>query len=389
MNTMQQANAIRDHLIALRRDLHAHPEVSLREFRTAQRIEEELDALGIEHRRVDGTGVLGILRGGGAGETLILRADTDALPIREDTGAPYASQNDGVMHACGHDAHTACLLGAARILAENRHLWRGEIRLAFQHAEEIGHGAKPFLAEGIADGAARAFGIHVAPDLPIGTVGVKPHMNNAAVDHLRIVIRGRSAHVSTPQQGVDALYIASQTVVALQALVTRRTSPTEPVIVGIGTLQAGTAYNALAETAQMEGTTRTVSLETREMLRRDITRLAENTAALYGGSAEVTWQDFASPLLNDPGVCTEVTAMAESLLGPGCVTALRPVALSGDDFADFTLAVPGAYVYLGTGNPAKPGTQSAAHSCNFDIDEDALPIGAALYAGYAMDRLGK
>ena len=165
---------------------------------------------------------------------VVLRADIDALPIQETSGAQYCSRTPGVMHACGHDAHTACLLGAAMLLAKHRAEFGGEVRLIFQPAEEIGQGAKPFVEAGAMEGADRVFGIHTASDLRSGTVGLKPGLNNAAVDHFSIQVRGKSAHVSTPQLGVDALYIASQIVVALQALVTRLTSPVEPVIIGVG-----------------------------------------------------------------------------------------------------------------------------------------------------------
>ena len=381
---------LQPYLVALRRDLHQHPEPSLREFRTAARIEEELDRAGIPHSRVGETGVLGILRGGaGGGGVTVLRADIDALPIQEINDTPYRSQTDGVMHACGHDAHTACLLGASKLLAANRDLFGGELRLIFQPAEEIGQGATPFVQAGVLDGAERVFGLHTAPDIPAGSVGLKPGLNNSSVDHFAITVHGRSAHVSTPHLGVDALYIASQIVVAVQALVTRRTSPVEPVIIGIGKLNAGTTYNALAESAVMEGTTRTVSLEAREQVRRQVTQAAQDIAALYGGSADLVWTDFASPLINDPQVCLEAAAVAEPLLEGGRVVTDRALSLSGDDFAEYLLHVPGAYAFLGTGNPALPGTLHPAHNGNFDIDEAVLSLGAGLYAGYALWKNGR
>ena len=224
----------RSYLVELRRDFHRHPELGLCEFRTAKRIEEELERFRIPHRRVGETGVLGILRGDGLGTgTIVLRADIDALPIQETNPVEYCSQTPGIMHACGHDAHTACLLVAAKLLSERRADFGGEVRLVFQPAEEIGQGARPFVEAGVLDGADRVFGIHTASDLPSGTIGLKPGLNNAAVDHFRIMILGKSAHVSTPQLGADALYIASHTVVALQSLVTRLTSPVEPVTLAL------------------------------------------------------------------------------------------------------------------------------------------------------------
>ena len=247
MDVKKAAAETKDYIVSIRREFHRHPELSLQEFRTAQRIEEELDKFGIPHTRVGETGVLGTLKGAkDNGKVLVLRADIDALPIEETHECAYRSENAGVMHACGHDAHAACLLGAAKILSENRDAFGGKVRLVFQPGEEIGKGAKPFVAAGVLEGAERVFGLHTAYDLEAGTVGLKPGINNAAVDHFRIRVHGRSTHVSTPHMGVDALYIASQIVVAVQGLVTRRTSPTEPVIIGIGKLNAGTTYNAVA-----------------------------------------------------------------------------------------------------------------------------------------------
>lgn len=382
----QEALKEQEYLTALRREFHQHPELGLHEFRTAGRIEEELDRFGISHTRIGETGVLGTLKSEkGVGSIVALRADIDALPIQETHKTEYSSTVPGVMHACGHDAHTACLLAAAKLLAAHRAEFVGEVRLIFQPTEEIGQGAKPFIEAGVLDGVERVFGLHTAYDLPAGTVGLKPGLNNAAVDHFRIEIKGKAAHVSTPDLGSDALYIASQLVVGLQAIVTRRTSPVEPVVIGVGKLTAGTTYNAVAESAVLEGTTRTVSQEQRYRLRALVDQAAQNTAAVYGGSARIVWTDFTPPLINDPQVCAEASEVAAHL-GAAVVTD-RALSLSGDNFAEFQLHVPGAYAYLGTGNPKLPNTLISNHNGGFDIDETALPLGAALYAGYAMEKL--
>ena len=386
INLKQEAFNERAYLMAIRREFHRHPELGLQEFHTADRIEEELDHFGIRHTRVGSTGVLGILKGETPADRIVaLRADIDALPIQETHETDYTSAVPGVMHACGHDAHTACLLGAAKILAAHQDVFAGEIRLIFQPAEEIGQGAKPFVDAGVLDGVERVFGLHTAYDLPAGTVGLKPGLNNAAVDHFRIEIHGKAAHVSTPDLGADALYIASQLVVGLQALVTRCTSPVEPVVLGIGKLTAGTAYNAVAASAVLEGTTRTVSQQQRYRLRELVNQALQNTAATYGGAADVVWTDFTPPLINDPQVCAEAAGVAEQL-GAQVVTD-RALSLGGDNFAEFQLYVPGAYAYLGTGNPKLPHTMISNHNGGFDIDESTLPLGAALYAGYALEKL--
>ena len=386
---LQQLEELRPYLTQLRRTLHAHPELGHQEQQTAARIEAELDAAHIPHRRCGGTGVVGILRGtaaapAAAAAVVALRADIDALPIEEQNDVPYRSQEAGRMHACGHDAHTACLLGAARLLAAHTAAFSGEIRMIFQPAEEIGSGTRPFLEAGVMQGVDRAFGLHVAPDLPAGKVGLKPGLNNASVDHFTVRVQGKAAHVSTPQLGADALYIACQTVVALQALVTRCTSPVEPVIIGVGKLQAGDAYNAVAERAVLEGTTRAVTHETRAHLREQVTEAARQTAALYGGTAEVEWEDFSPPLINDAQATAEAVDMVRALWGDGRVIPDRALSLGGDNFADFQLAAPGVYAYLGSANPALPATQNALHNGGFELDEAVLPFGAGLYAASAL-----
>ena len=382
------------YIIKQRRHFHKHPELSLAEERTTSDIANQLDAMNIPYERPLKTGLVATLRGtapdayredGTPRRRILLRADIDALPVTEQTGEEFASVNEGCMHACGHDAHTTCLLGAAKVLSAHRADFGGEVRFLFQPAEEIGQGARPLIAAGMLDGAQRVFGLHTASDLPTGTVGVKPGANNAGVDHFIIRIHGKSAHVSTPQLGVDALYIASELVVALQSIVTRMTSPVEPVLIGVGKLNAGTAYNAVAETAVLEGTTRMFSPESRAHLRETINAAAAHISALYGGTAEVEWDDFATPLTNDASVCGEVERVADALGIP--TTANRALSLSGDDFAEYLLQTKGAYAYLGTANPKKPHTCISNHRGDFDIDEETLPLGAALYAAYALSVL--
>ena len=373
---------LRGEIIALRWEFHRDPELGLHEYHTAERIERTLDAYGIPHERVGETAVVARLKGTGAGSGVcVLRADIDALPIQETNDVPYRSETPGVMHACGHDAHTACLLGAAKVLQAHCADFGGEVRFLFQPAEEIGQGARPLVKAGVLEGADRVFGLHTASDLPSGTVGLRPGCNNAAVDHFTVRIHGKSAHVSTPQLGADTLYIASELVVAMQAIVTRMTSPVDPVLIGVGKLHAGTAYNAVAEEAELEGTTRTLLPETRAHVRASIDAAAAHLSALYGGTAEVEWEDFATPLLNDAAVCAEASKVAAALGIP--VTADRTLSLSGDDFAEYLLHTKGAYAYLGTANPQKPHTCVSNHRGDFDIDEDALPLGTALCAAYA------
>ncbi|HBG66589.1 MAG TPA: amidohydrolase [Treponema sp.] len=390
---LSEVRADHQYVVDLRRHFHMNPEIAKEEFGTAEKIEAELDAIGVQHRRVGETGVYAEIRGTGASpaggaRTIVLRADIDALPIQEAHDCPYASRVPGRMHACGHDAHTAALLGAARILSAHRAEFPGTVRLTFQQGEEIGYGARVFVADGALDGADRSFGLHAASDVPVGSVAITPGPNNASVDWFRISVGGHPAHVSTPQLGVDAVYIASSIVVALQALVTRRTSPMEHVLIGVGKITAGDAYNIVAQHAALEGTVRVFTPEIRAQVRCEMDALAAHIAASYGGTASIEWQDFTSPLINDAQSAAEARRTALRLFGGDKVISDRRPSLGGDDFAEYILKVPGVYAYVGTRNASREETGVAHHDSRFDIDEDALLVAVALYARYAMDFLG-
>lgn len=374
-------------IIALRRYFHKYPEASMEEYNTANKIEEELDRLGIEHKRVGKTGVYGIIKGNGtSGKKIILRADTDALRMTDHKTEEYTSINDGIMHACGHDAHTAALLGAAAALKKQEELLNGQVALFFQQGEEFGQGARLFIQDGLLKGASRVFGIHVASNVPVGQVAISAGPVNASVDHFTIKVYGKSAHVSTPQLGIDALYIASQIVNNLQGIVSRQTDPTDTVIVGIGVLRAGTAYNIVAEDALIEGTTRCFTKETRKATNQSIKDIATKIANAYGAEAEVEFEDFTSPLVNHAQVCEEVINVAKDIVGEENIVP-KEKSLGGDDFAEYLLEVPGMYAFVGTSNSNKPNTMSAHHSVTFDVDEEGILIASNLYTDYAFNQL--
>lgn len=374
----------RDYIIALRRHFHSHPELSMKEYRTAQRIEEELKAAGIPVRRVGETGVLGVLQGRkGPGRKIVLRADTDALPIQDEKTVPYASRCPGVMHACGHDAHTAALLGAARALKKLENDFAGEIDLVFQPGEEYGAGAVLFLQDGALEGADRSFGIHMQSDLPVGQAAMNPGAENASVDHFTIRVLGRSAHVSTPELGADALYAAAQIVTALQGLVGRLKSPADPALIGVGVLRSGEGYNIVAREAVIEGTVRCFSEQTRAMLNRKIADTARSVAALYNTTAEVANESFTRALINNAQVYGELAPVLERTVGSGNLMP-KELSLGGDDMAEIIAAIPGVYAFVGSGSDAVPGSQLAHHTPGFDIDEKCLPIAASLYVESAL-----
>ena len=374
----------RDYIISLRRWFHSHPELSMKEFETAKRIEKELNAIGILARRVGETGVLGVLKGRkGPGRRVVLRADTDALPIQDEKTVPYASQCPGVMHACGHDAHTAALLGAARALKKLEDSLSGEIGFVFQPGEEYGKGAVLFLQDGALEGADRSFGVHMQSNLPVGQVAMNLGAENASVDHFTIRIHGRSAHVSTPELGADALYAAAQIVTALQGLVGRLKSPTDPALIGVGVLRSGEGYNIVAREAVIEGTVRCFSQETRAMINGKIADTARGVAALYNTTAEIETESFTRALINDARVYAETAPLVEKVVGRGNLV-VKELSLGGDDMAEIMAVVPGVYAFVGSGSDAVPGSRLAHHTPGFDIDERCLTIAASLYVESAL-----
>ena len=374
----------KDYIISLRRWFHSHPELSMKEFETAKRIEKELNAIGILARRVGGTGVLGVLKGRkGPGRRVVLRADTDALPIQDEKTVPYASQCPGVMHACGHDAHTAALLGATRALKKLEDSLSGEIGFVFQPGEEYGKGAVLFLQDGALEGADRSFGVHMQSNLPVGQVAMNLGAENASVDHFTIRIHGRSAHVSTPELGADALYAAAQIVTALQCLVGRLKSPTDPALIGVGVLRSGEGYNIVAREAVIEGTVRCFSEETRAMINGKIADTARGVAALYNTTAEIETESFTRALINDARVYAETAPLVEKVVGRGNLV-VKELSLGGDDMAEIMAVVPGVYAFVGSGSEAVPGSRLAHHTPGFDIDERCLTIAASLYVESAL-----
>lgn len=390
MNISSEAEKEKKYLVSVRRHLHRNPELSLREFKTAAFIEQQLDSFGIAHRRVGETGVLGTITGKtGSGKTVLLRADIDALPIDEQTNAPFASQTVGVMHACGHDVHTASLLGAAKVLQSLRSTFSGQVQLVFQPAEEFGHGSKFFLAEKITEGADRAFGIHVSPNIPVGAVAMGRGAVMASCDYFKITIHGKEAHITNPGNGIDALYIASLIVTELKTLVQQLVDPSETALIGVGKIVSGSSYNIIAGEAVLEGTTRTFSYETQDLLKEKITSLTVSVAENNGAGATVEFETFTSALIDDDTAYDEVYAVADALLGAENIVTdkAKIVSLGADDFAEYIRNVKGVYVFVGSSDPQDPRTQYPLHCSKFDVDEQALLIAASLHIQYALSVL--
>jgi amidohydrolase len=371
-----------ERVIALRRDIHQHPELGFEEERTASVVESELDALGIERRRIATTGVVGVVRGGKSGRTVALRADMDALPITERTGLPFASQVAGKMHACGHDAHTAMLMGAARVLAGMREQLNGNVVLIFQPAEEGPGGAEPMIAQGALDDpkVEAAMMLHVDTHLEPGQIGITPGPVNASADEFGIVVRGRGGHGAYPHTAADTIPATAAMILALQNIAARETDPLKSVVVTVGTIAGGYRNNVIADEVKLTGTFRAHDPEIRNGLEARARRILDGIADAYGVKAELTVLYGYPPVVNDVTLAENFSAYMRER---SSLRVERPAPTMGaEDFSYFAQRVPGVHVRLGV-RSEKAGATYPGHSAEFRIDEDALPIGVQTLVAFA------
>ncbi len=368
-------------LVAVRRDLHQHPELSWKEERTAQLICQFLDRLGIAYRKgIHGTGIIAEIPGGPAERFVVLRADMDALPIFEETGLPFASQNRGVMHACGHDGHTSMMLGAATLLSQTDSLPMS-VRMIFQPAEETGEGAKAMIAAGALEDAAVIFGGHVDRHFSVGSIAITDGAVNASSDRFVIEITGKGGHAARPHETVDAVVVGSLMVMALQTIVSREVNPAYPSVVTVGRFDAGTASNVIAGAAKLEGSIRSQDQSVRESLHRAIERMAKSIGQLHGAAVDVTIQLGTPPVINPPEFTDIARRAGAKAVGLDNIVKMEVANMGGEDFGYYLQEVPGCYVRFGT---AREGVeQFPAHSNRFDFDEQAIAVGAAYYAQVA------
>lgn len=379
------AQSIAEVITRQRRHLHAHPELSGREEQTAAFVAAELRALGLEPReRVGGGfGVVADLPAG-QGACIALRADMDALPITEETGLPFASRNPGVMHACGHDAHTAMLLGAARLLVERRSALRRPVRLLFQPHEEMYPGGAPELIRGGAlNGVESVFGLHIISVLPAGLVGARPGPFMAAVNTLDINVVGKGGHAAMPENCIDPIVVAAHVVVALQTVVSRTIGLAENAVVSVTQVHAGTADNVIPNEVRLRGTIRTFDEGVRSRVIERVMQLAQQVAAGHGARAEVVISPGYPVLRNDPQVLERALAAAGQIGVPPDRIQELPLQGGGEDFAYYGDKAPAAFVFLGAAK-SDPAAVFPHHHPRFDIDEAMLPVGAALLAQYAL-----
>jgi len=368
-------------LIQLRRVLHEYPELSGHEANTAAVICKFLDGLTIRYRHgVAGHGVVAEIPGPGEVPCVVLRADTDALPIQEETGLEFTSVHDGVMHACGHDGHTAMLLGAAALLSEEPSL-PAPVRLIFQPSEEKGTGAFAMIREGVLDGAGMIFGGHLDRHYHPGAIVVAEGAVNASSDNFTIEIFGQGAHGARPHESIDAVVVGSLMIMALQTIVSREIDPARPSVVSVGQFHAGAAPNVIAGQARLEGTVRAQDPDVRQQLLTSIRRIAESVAQLHGAKILVTVKQGTPPLVNTPEMASLARSAAIAAVGEANVLPLKTANMGAEDFSYYMQKIPGAYVRFGGQVPGKEGFP--AHSSKFDFDEAALDVGAAYYQAIA------
>lgn len=364
---------------AWRTALHQEPELSGQEERTRDKIVAALSELGIPYRTFDRfSGVVGLIGGDRSGPVVALRAEMDGLPVTEETGLPFRSRYPGRMHACGHDVHMTCVLGAAAILSRNTRLTGGPIKLLFQPAEEEGTvgGALPLIERGCLEDPHVDYvvGQHVLPSLPLGQVGWRVGPFMAAADFFRITVKGRGGHAATPQQGPDAILVASEIVVGLQALVSRVRDPLDPVVVSVGSLHGGTRGNILPSEVVLEGTVRTIRAGTRELMERALKRRVRALASSLGATVRIEYRQGYPALVNPPEA-TRIVVQAISLeLGRDHVEEVEHPIMGAEDFARYLERVPGTFLRLGVGVAGRP---ASLHSATFAPDERSLVLGAA------------
>jgi amidohydrolase len=369
-------------MVDTRRDIHAHPELSHHEYGTADRVRRRLVALGINDiGSVDGTaGLVATVNGVRPGRTIALRAELDALPIEEETGLPFKSTRPGVMHACGHDAHTAIALGVAAMLQGIRNQISGRVRFLFQPAEEKEPlGARALVRAGCLDGVDAILGLHVEPDLDAGQVGgLAAGPRTAASDEFKVTIRGVSAHGARPHQGVDAIVAAAALIQDMQTIASRVVDPQEPVVVTVGTIHGGsTAPNIISDRVELTGTIRTRDEQVRRTVRDCVGSMARGIAEVHGATAEVEITPGEPVLANDASLTELVRAAAEGVVGTGNTVERPPPSMGADDFAFYLEHVPGVMIRLGTRNASKTLVYPL-HNPRFDLDEDTLAIGATV-----------
>lgn len=387
MSILAEAEKIKDWIVELRRDFHMYPEPSFEEVRTSKIIEEKLREMDIEVTRIGKTGVLGTLKGGELGKVIALRADIDALSVTEATDLPYSSKNPGFMHACGHDTHASMLLGAAKILSSLRSELKGTVKFVFQPAEEVAGGAKSMVTGGVLENPKVDIivGMHIFSAVPMGKIIVQEGSLMASGDTWSLNIKGKSCHGSSPWDGHDAIICASAIINGLQTIVSRVNDTRNPIVINVGTVNAGERYNVIAGKAELTGMNRAFTREAREAMPKWMEKIIKSTCEAYDCTYEFNYSFGCDVTINDEKVTEFVRQSVKKIVGEENVMGCEKQ-MGSEDFSEYVKYVPGMMMVLGGGN-AEKGYVYPQHSNHFMIDEDSLPVGAASYAQVAVDYL--
>lgn len=388
-NWIADIDSIKEEIISIRRDFHQHPELGFDVERTANKVSELLKSWGLEvQKEIGKTGVVGILKGKSPGKTIAFRADMDALPIREENTFDYKSKYEGKMHACGHDGHTAILLGAAKVLSKHKPLFNGNIKFIFQPAEEgpTPGGAKPMIEDGALGDVDEIYGLHLTTAYDTGIIGLNSGSAMASTDIFNIELLGKGGHAGMPHESVDAILMATKLINEIQYLVSRQSDPLEPLVVSVGTINGGFASNVIAGKVQISGTIRTHSEKLREETMGKIENIAKYVSQSSGGDYRLDIERGLPPLINDDGKLEQARLAAEQIVGSKNTISLKKASMGGEDFAYYLQKIPGAFLWLGARNEAE-GKTYLMHHPKFDFDEDALLIGTKFYIRLAFNLL--
>ncbi|ARD85521.1 N-acyl-L-amino acid amidohydrolase [Ferroplasma acidiphilum] len=376
-----------EYIIAMREYFHENPELSFKEFKTADRLEKELRDMGLNPKRITETGIIADIKGKGK-KTVAIRADIDALPVTEENKVDYVSKNKGVMHACGHDTHMAMLLGAAKMLIAEKEKLNGNIRLIFQPAEELPPGgAVGMIKNGALDGVDYIIGQHIMGFIPAGKIAIYYKEMMANADEFDIKIHGKGGHGSAPQDSIDAVYITAHLIEMLNTIVSREIDPQEPAVITTGTVNSGYRYNIIAAHAELTGTVRTFNTEIQEKIIKRIKDILEGLKSIYGIEYEYEYKKGYPVLVNNEKIAKYIEEAAKRVVGKDNIIYPKPN-MGGEDFAYFLQKVPGSYYFIGGSNPER-GIDSMNHSPTFDMDESALYTGAKVLKEAAMEILNK
>ena len=383
MKINPQVKKFKNKIIKIRRDIHKHPELSFQEVRTAKLVSDSLKKFGLEvDENIGKTGVVGILKGARPGKTIAFRADMDALPIQETSDLSYKSVNDGVMHACGHDAHTAMLLVAAEILSKNIEQISGKIKFIFQPAEEGFGGAKFMIDDGALEGVEEIYGLHVWNYQESGTIGLKSGPVMAAADKFEIIINGIGGHGAAPQGTVDCVVVSSYLIQSLQTIVSRNTNPIDSTAITIGQINGGYNFNIIADKVILKGTARSYTEENRLMIKKRLQEIINGTESMFNAKIELIYEDGYPPVINDIATTKKLSRIANKIVGNKLISPY--LSMGGEDFSYFAQKVPGCFFFLGTMPDGKDKMSTPHHCSHFDIDEDSMVIGTSVFVELAL-----